>query len=69
MQSAETMVRPTEEASIIPQVEQNQAAIDLLRSWREEGDPDEQRETGQYLMRVLAEDNIVIGRVQDGDRT
>lgn len=68
MQSAETMVRPTEEASFIPQVEQNRAAIDLLRSWREKGDVDEQRETGQSLMRVLAEDRIVIGRVPDSER-
>ncbi len=69
MQSAETMVRPTEGVSSISQVERNQAAIALLRSWREQGDADEQHETGEYLMRVLAEDNIVIGRVQDGDRT
>jgi len=36
------------------QVKKNQAAIELLRSWREEGEEEEQKETGDYLCRVLA---------------
>jgi hypothetical protein len=34
------------------------AAIELLRSWREDGDAEEQRETGEYLMRALDEDRL-----------
>jgi excisionase family DNA binding protein len=40
------------------QARKNQAAIELLRSWREEGDEEEQRETGEYLMKVLDEDRL-----------
>lgn len=36
----------------------NQAAIELLRSWREEGDKEEQRETWEYLKKVLDEDRL-----------
>lgn len=35
----------------------NEAAIQLLRSWRT-GDEQEQRETWQYLKRVLDEDRL-----------
>jgi hypothetical protein len=45
-----------------------QAAIDLLRSWREaEGEEaEEQRETGELLMKALAESRGVwIGRPTD----
>jgi hypothetical protein len=40
------------------QIEKNQAAIELLRSWREATgeDAEEQRETGEYLKRVLNEE-------------
>lgn len=34
-----------------------EAAIDLLRSWREE-DEEEQRETGELLLRALDEDRL-----------
>jgi seryl-tRNA(Sec) selenium transferase len=34
----------------------NAAAIEMLRSWAEEGDEEEQRETGEFLMRALDED-------------
>ena len=68
MQPPETMSRPADEVKQAAQVERNQAAIDLLRAWLEEGDADEQRETGAYLMRVLAEDHIIIGRAPNGDR-
>ena len=40
------------------QIEKNKAAIELLRSWREEGDEEEQKETGDYLRRVLDEDRL-----------
>jgi hypothetical protein len=36
----------------------NQAAIDLLRSWREEGDEEEQRETWKFLKQALDEDRL-----------
>jgi hypothetical protein len=36
--------------------EQRDKAIALLRSWVEEGDEEEQRETGEYLIRALDED-------------
>ncbi len=40
------------------QIKKNQAAIELLRSWREEGDEEEQKETGDYLRQVLDEDRL-----------
>lgn len=42
---------------IILNVEQQKAAIELLRSWRE-GDQQEQQETWDYLKRVLDEDRL-----------
>jgi hypothetical protein len=36
----------------------NQAALDLLRSWREEGNEDEQRETWEFLQQALDEDRL-----------
>ena len=30
----------------------------LLQSWMDEGDPEEQRETGEYLIRALDEDRL-----------
>jgi hypothetical protein len=42
-----------------PQSNINQAAIDLLRSWREdEGDEQEQRETWEFLKTALDEDRL-----------
>lgn len=32
--------------------------VSLLKSWVEEGDPEEQRETGEYLIRSLDEDRL-----------
>ncbi|MBV9864880.1 MAG: hypothetical protein JO316_05990 [Abitibacteriaceae bacterium] len=48
------------EAKKAEQIKRNQAAITLLRSWREcsEEEAQEQRETGEYLMRVLDEDRL-----------
>ncbi len=37
------------------QIQLNQAIIDLLNSWEQE-DPEEQRETLEYLMKALDED-------------
>ncbi|MBE9030658.1 antitoxin family protein [filamentous cyanobacterium LEGE 11480] len=36
----------------------NQAALDLLRSWREEGDEQEQKETWEFLKQALDEDRL-----------
>jgi hypothetical protein len=41
-----------------PPTKVNQAAIDLLRSWREEGDEQEQRETWEFLKTALDEDRL-----------
>jgi len=43
------------------QIEKNQPAIALLRSWREETDPEainEQRETWEFLKKALDEDRL-----------
>jgi len=32
--------------------------LSLLKSWIEEGDADEQRETGEYLLQALDEDRL-----------
>jgi hypothetical protein len=40
------------------QIERNQAAIRLLRSWREEGDEQEQKETWEFIRRALDEDRL-----------
>ncbi len=39
-------------------IERNQAVIELLRQWREEGDEQEQTETAEYLRQVLDEDRL-----------
>ncbi len=36
--------------------ERREKAIALVQSWIDEGDEEEQRETGEYLIRVLDED-------------
>jgi len=40
------------------QIKKNQAAIELLRSWREYGDEQEQTETWEYLRQALNEDRL-----------
>ena len=40
------------------QREKNQAAIELLRSWREEGDEEEQRRAFENLKKTLDEDRM-----------
>jgi hypothetical protein len=47
---------PAEEKSRRLQREKNQAAIALLRSWREEGDEEEQQRACEDLKRTLDED-------------
>jgi hypothetical protein len=39
------------------QIEQNQAAIELLRSWRK-GDVQQQREAWEFISRALDEDRL-----------
>jgi hypothetical protein len=46
-----------ERQAITEQIRRNQAAIELLRSWRD-GDAEEQRETWEYLRRALDEDRL-----------
>jgi hypothetical protein len=38
--------------------ERHDELTSLLQSWIEEGDDEEQRETGEYLIRVLDEDRL-----------
>ncbi len=40
------------------QIKRNQAVIELLRSWEEEGDEEEQTETWEYLRTALDEDRF-----------
>jgi excisionase family DNA binding protein len=54
---AENAADAEEEARRI-QREKNQAALRLLRSWREEGDEEEQRAAFEDLTRTLAEDPL-----------
>ena len=35
-----------------------QQAVDLLQSWIDQGDVEEQKETGEYLIQVLDEDRL-----------
>lgn len=46
------------EAARAEQIKKNQAAIELLRSWREYGDEQEQTETWEYLRQALDEDRL-----------
>jgi excisionase family DNA binding protein len=48
----------TEEEARRIQREKNEPLIQLLRSWRTEGDPEEQRETWEYLKKALDEDRM-----------
>ena len=40
------------------QIKRNQVVIELLRSWEEEGDEEEQTETWEYLRTALDEDRL-----------
>lgn len=56
--STEPMETVVTEMSQAERMQRNQAAIELLRSWEEEGDEQEQTETWEYLRRVLDEDRL-----------
>jgi hypothetical protein len=59
---------PIKSSAVLPartkeeQMQRNLAAIELLRKWREEGDPEEQTETFEYLQKVLDEDRLSSNR-------
>jgi len=42
----------------LPTKDRRSELVSLLQSWVEEGDAEEQRETGEYLIRVLDEDRL-----------
>lgn len=42
----------------LPAKDRQTELVALLRVWVEEGDAEEQRETGEYLIRVLDEDRL-----------
>jgi hypothetical protein len=42
----------------LPPKEQRMELVTLLQEWITEGDPEEHRETGEYLVRVLDEDRL-----------
>ncbi|MEG4234673.1 hypothetical protein QUA40_21595 [Microcoleus sp. Pol11C3] len=44
--------------SLEERIQRNQGAIELLRSWIEEGDEQEQTETAEYLRKALDEDRL-----------
>jgi hypothetical protein len=44
--------------SLEERIQRNQPAIELLRSWREEDDAREQKETAEYLEQVMNEDRM-----------
>lgn len=49
--------RENESATNTAQQQQNQAAIELLKAWRE-GDEEEQKDTWSYLKTALDEDRL-----------
>jgi hypothetical protein len=42
----------------LPPQDRRTELVTLLQSWIDEGDAEEQRETGEYLIRVLDEDRL-----------
>ena len=42
----------------LPSQDRRTELITLLQTWIDEGDPEEQRETGEYLIRALDEDRL-----------
>ncbi len=42
----------------LPPKDRRTELVTLLQSWMDEGDPEEQRETGEYLIRALDEDRL-----------
>ena len=42
----------------LPPKDRQTELVTLLQSWMDEGDPEEQRDTGEYLIRALDEDRL-----------
>ena len=42
----------------LPPNDRRRELVTLLQSWMEEGDPEEQQETGEYLIRALDADRL-----------
>ena len=42
----------------LPPKDRHTELVSLLQSWIDEGDPEEQQETGEYLIRALDEDRL-----------
>ena len=42
----------------LPPKDRRTELVTLLQSWMDKGDPEEQRETGEYLIRALDEDRL-----------
>jgi hypothetical protein len=42
----------------LPPKDRRTELVTLLQSWMEEGNPEEQQETGEYLIRALDEDRL-----------
>ncbi len=65
---------PIKSSALLPartkeeQMQRNLAAIEWLRKWREEGDPEEQTETFEYLQKVLDEDRLSSNRAIFGQQ-
>ena len=65
---------PIKSSAVLPartkeeQMQRNLAAIEWLRKWREEGDPEEQTETFEYLQKVLDEDRLSSNRAIFGQQ-
>jgi hypothetical protein len=61
---AEKRGLPTEEYTLellrqhLPSDDRRAELMTILRSWTEEGDAEEQRETGEYLIQALDEDRL-----------
>lgn len=52
----ESLQRETQDVELTRR--KNQALAELLRSWREEGDEEEQKEEWEFLRRALDEDRL-----------
>jgi hypothetical protein len=63
-QAAEQEGVPEEQVTLrlldqhLPPTDRRAAAIALLDSWLDEGEAEDQRETGEYLIRTLEEDRL-----------
>jgi hypothetical protein len=60
MQTQERVTNIVDEVKQQSLSERTKEVIALLRAWREEGDAEEQRETGTFLLQALAEHPVSI---------